>query len=96
MNFKFGCVEEQASKRQSTTTSGAFEAVLVCCFSYSSDSLYESYTSIFLRLLSLVHVYRCTQSFVKQEKVLVVRMLLVAMPGAPSSVLAPSSKARSP
>ena len=26
----------------------------------------------------------------------VVRMLLVAMPGAPSSVLAPSSKARSP
>ena len=27
---------------------------------------------------------------------LVVRMLLVAMPGAPSSVLAPSSKARSP
>ena len=27
---------------------------------------------------------------------LVVRMLLEAMPGAPSSVLAPSSKARSP
>ena len=27
---------------------------------------------------------------------LVVRMLLVAMPGAPSSVLAPSSRARSP
>ena len=29
-------------------------------------------------------------------ELLVVRMLLVAMPGAPSSVLAPSSKARSP
>ena len=27
---------------------------------------------------------------------LVVRMLLVAMPGAPSSILVPSSKARSP